>query len=244
VVFWISNATLRVNDGTNVAAPDYWQGTVHVGDTIIVTAGQSVADPGVTRTDYDQFIWNRNNNTVINGRESFWGETSSTFLTNINVDCLAGFQLQGGGAPPGSSHGTLYGVSLEQTFSSPTLGDSDRQLLVLIARSVVKPSYQVSVVHTNVCANTAIDLQPTTRAVGWTIDTRAPGHPVTSGLPPYYFGQGFVTPRVGPGYARSTRITFTPQLLELPEACHRVEFTITPGLCLIVTEYTIPLVIT
>jgi len=177
---------------------------------------------------------------VVCGRNSFWNEGATQLICNIGFDGFARFALQGGGEPQGSSHGTLFGVTLEQTFQTPGLGDSDRQLLVAIANSVVKPSYAVALIHTNLCGNQSILLQPGVRAVGWTITQLPSNDRVTSGLPPYHFHLGFVTPKVGPGFARSTRITFTPQLLELAEATTEVALTMTPGLCLNFTEYTIP----
>jgi hypothetical protein len=240
VVLVVPSSTQRVPGGTTDPPNRVWSGELLGGDIVTAHFNSATRDPGVTRIDFDLAIIDVLTSAVAYERNSFWSETNVTWVTTIGAQVEAAFELDGGGEPPDSSHGSVEGFFLEILSTVTAFGEQDRQLLVDIERKLDQTPYQLVVTHAAVGSNQEIILQPGVRAVGWRFVSNETGQPVTAGLPPYYYNLGFCTPLTTAGYTPSVRIKFSPQLLSLPPDALAVAFTIRPGLVLEVSEYTIP----
>ena len=85
-----------------------------------------------------------------------------------------------------------------------------------------------------------IALAPTTRAVRWTVQTFPPNVGVYPGTPDYFFNLGFITPFIESSSLKSWRVSFSPQTMALPEACHQVAYDLAPSLIIEIAELTAP----
>jgi hypothetical protein len=238
VPVYIPPSTQRVPDGY-VALPNrLWFGSFYPGDSLRIGYASGQADPGTSRDDFDIIVFDSDTGQHTQEWNGFYSAKNASFSwLNGAIQSNQRVELQGGGTPTPPSSGTLFQFSLEVLRAQGGFNGTADQQLTDIQRLVDRSRYVPLVTLQQICVSTEIVLQLGTLAVSWTIDQVPAGTTVTSGLPPYYYRLGFATPRLTWGYARSTRITFTPQLLELPPACDRVAFTLTPGTCITVTEY-------
>jgi len=236
----VPSSTQFVPDGTNLAQNIVWRSSVPIAATIRAFFASAQQAPGFPGVDFDLNINNAATGAIVFQRNSFWSETNVTYTQVVTAAFVPNFGLEGGGEPAGTHQGTVFGFQLEVILTDTAFGVTDRQVLTDVERKLDKKPHQLVTIHSGVNSNRRITLQPGVTAVGWFLVDIPVSARVTTGLPPYYFNLGFVTPVTPQGHTNSTRIKFQSQLLDLPPDTTAIELTMTTGLVLDLSEYFVP----
>jgi hypothetical protein len=124
----------------------------------------------------------------------------------------------------------------------PLVDQQLRQIMSMVtsiyqALSPPLTSYAESTVHSGLSGNGSVALQGTCIGVKVIITSDTSGKGQASGNPNYLFDRGFIVPIAVEGPIRApARLTFNPQLFQIPTTTDAIGYTLTPGVTISIVE--------
>ena len=151
----------------------------------------------------------QSNNAVVDGPTNFTGMFYDPYGQLVRLIANIGNAASGGG------------------FTA-----NDRTLLTQVNVAAVINAYNDAAVHGGLTGNGELQLGASTRAIRTQITQYPPAGHATSGLPPYNFNLGFITPRTLTSWAKSSRLTFDTQLFTVSDSTTSISWSLPDSLVL------------
>jgi len=229
-------STWHVPDGYVVPAAVVWEGNLSDGDLLTVSITSSQAAAGSTSPDYDVVLFTIPPTTGVNIVSPTWSGSPVSGTHQILAAGAYGVSLEVGGGHTGDPGGTVFGFQLGVVYATAGFNPPDAALTLQLGNTLAPFGWSVSSVFHSWTGSGSLQLEQGVTAISWTITATPPQVGSSGGTPNYFFTDAFATPITAYGAERSTRVSFSPQLMRLPSAVRQVDFFLPNGLVLDITQ--------
>jgi len=228
-VVLVAASTQPVPDGYNRPTNYPWVGNLATGDQLVVAWTQTQHGLPSTHANFDILLTDFAGPSSINIANPVWGTGAGSATVTIPHDSGWGIGLEIGGINAGDGDGTVFGFQLSAVYSTPGFNPADAALTLQLGNTLAPFGWSVASKFTGWTGSGPLQLELGVTAIAWTFTTIPPNAPQSAGTPTYFYSAGFATPISPYGAERSTRISFSPQLMRLPSACREVDMFVSPG---------------
>jgi|SRR5215472_2817478 len=228
-VILVAASTQPVPDGYNLPTNYPWVGNLSTADVLTVSWQSTQHGTPSTHNAFDILLTDFAGPSSLPIANPVWGTGAGSATITVPHDSGWGVGLEIGGVNAGDAAGTVFGFQLGVVYSTPGFNAPDAALTLQLGNTLAPFGWSVASTFAgwNGCGSLQLELGVT--ALAWTLTTIPPNTPQSDGTPTYFFSAGFATPISPFGAERSTRISFSPQLMRLPSAVKQVDFCLSPG---------------
>jgi hypothetical protein len=221
-----------VPDGYTIKSTTPWEGTLSTGDVLIAQIGSAKANPGSTSPDYDLSYTNLNTGVGTDIVSPLWTQTAVSATATIPGTAPYAINLEVGGNHVSDPGGTVFGLQVAVTYATAGFNPADAALTLQLGNTLTPFGWSKAFETPSWTGSGTLELEQGVTALSWTIVQLGTGIGSSGGTPNYYYTGGFATPTGTWGAERSTRVSFSPQLMRLPSATSSVQFFLPIGMVL------------